>query len=85
VLLWLYGRRVAPVPQGRLALGGLLLVASAQAALGIATLLLVVPLPLAVAHQAGAMLLVTAAVVAVHTLGRAPSAPRLDGLTAAAL
>ena len=42
--------------------------ATLQAALGIATLLLVVPLPLAVAHQAGALLLVTAALVAFHAL-----------------
>jgi cytochrome c oxidase assembly protein subunit 15 len=55
--------------------------ATVQAALGIATLLLVVPLPLAVAHQAGAMLLVTAAVVARHAL----RSPRVDGATPPAL
>jgi heme a synthase len=42
-----------------------------QAGLGLATLLLVVPLPLALAHQLGATLVITAAVVARHTLGRA--------------
>jgi len=42
-----------------------------QAALGIATLLLVVPLPLALAHQLGATLVITAAVVARHALGSA--------------
>ena len=42
-----------------------------QAGLGIATLLLVVPLPLALAHQLGATLVITAAVVARHALGRA--------------
>jgi cytochrome c oxidase assembly protein subunit 15 len=39
-----------------------------QAALGISTLLLVVPIPLAAAHQAGAVLLLTAAIVFRHTL-----------------
>jgi len=52
----------------RRALDALLAVASLQAALGIATLLLVVPLWLAVAHQAGALLLVTAALVARHAV-----------------
>ena len=36
---------------------------SMQVALGIATLLLVVPIPLAATHQAGAVLVLTAAVV----------------------
>ena len=35
---------------------------SLQVALGISTLLLVVPIPLAAAHQAGAVLLLTAAI-----------------------
>jgi len=39
-----------------------------QFALGVATLLLVVPLPLAAAHQAGAVLLFAAALNAAHTL-----------------
>jgi cytochrome c oxidase assembly protein subunit 15 len=39
-----------------------------QVSLGIATLLSVVDLPVAVAHQAGALLLLTAAVVAAHAL-----------------
>jgi heme a synthase len=39
-----------------------------QVALGIATLLLVVPLPLAAAHQAGAVLLFAAAINATHAL-----------------
>jgi len=40
----------------------------AQLALGIATLLLVVPVPLAAAHQAGAVLLFAAALNAAHAL-----------------
>jgi cytochrome c oxidase assembly protein subunit 15 len=39
-----------------------------QFALGVATLLLVVPLPLAAAHQAGAVLLFAAALNAAHAL-----------------
>lgn len=68
-LVWLYARRVDHLPRhARTALQALFALASLQAALGIATLLLVVPLPLAVAHQAGALLVVTAAVVALHAL-----------------
>jgi cytochrome c oxidase assembly protein subunit 15 len=60
--LWLRHRTavVAAVP----------LVALLQLALGIATLLLVVPIPLAAAHQAGAVALLTAAVAAAHALAR---------------
>ena len=43
-----------------------------QISLGIATLLLVVPVPLAAAHQAGAVLLFTASLVTLHAL-RDPS------------
>jgi cytochrome c oxidase assembly protein subunit 15 len=56
-------------------------VATLQAALGISTLLLVVPLPLAVAHQAGALLLLTAALVARHAL----AVPRVDASARQAL
>jgi cytochrome c oxidase assembly protein subunit 15 len=42
-----------------------------QAALGIATLMLVVPLPLAVAHQAGAFILFSLGLYALHGLRRA--------------
>jgi cytochrome c oxidase assembly protein subunit 15 len=67
--LWLHGLRL-DLPRGlRVALHAFFAAASLQAALGIATLLLGVPMPLAVAHQAGAMLLLTAAVVARHRLG----------------
>ncbi|MEZ5832476.1 MAG: COX15/CtaA family protein [Dongiaceae bacterium] len=44
-----------------------------QATLGIATLMLVVPLPLAVAHQAGAFILFTLGLYALHGLRRAPA------------
>jgi heme a synthase len=51
-------------------LAALFAFASLQAGLGIATLLLVVPLPVAVLHQAGALALLTAALVTLHRLGR---------------
>ena len=71
-LVWLAGQG-ADLPQpARAALHGLAAVALLQVALGIATLLLVVPIPLAAAHQAGAVLLLTAAIVFRHTLRRVP-------------
>ena len=73
-LLWLHALRLDLSRRARLALHALFGLASLQAALGIATLLLVVPLPLAAAHQAGAMLLVTAALVACHALRVPPQA-----------
>jgi len=67
-LLWLVGLW-CPLPRSpMLALHALSLAALLQFALGLATLLLVVPLPLAVAHQAGAVLLLTAAIVFRHSL-----------------
>lgn len=50
-----------------------------QVALGIATLLLVVPLPLAAAHQAGAVLLFAAALNAAHALRHPGSTGRAHG------
>jgi heme a synthase len=72
LLLFVAGLRAA-LPAGvRIALWALLAAAALQVALGIATLLLVVPIPLAGAHQAGAVLLLTAAIVFRHTLRPAP-------------
>jgi len=68
VLVWIAGLRAAlPRPCG-LALHALLAAAAFQVALGITTLVLVVPIPLAVAHQAGAIVLLTAALVLRHTM-----------------
>jgi cytochrome c oxidase assembly protein subunit 15 len=67
-LLWAAGPRSNLPISARKALQALLGVAVLQAALGISTLLLVVPIPLAAAHQAGAVLLLTAAIVFRHTL-----------------
>jgi heme a synthase len=81
LLLWLAGHRAALPRQARLALFALFAAAALQFALGVATLLLVVPLPLAAVHQAGAVLLLTVALVFRHTLRR----PRLDDRAAAAI
>lgn len=69
VALWLAGRHFTP-PRARLALHALLTMALLQLSLGISTLLLVVPIPLAATHQAGAVLLLTAAIVLRHRLRR---------------
>jgi heme a synthase len=69
-LLWLAGMRAALPRPARLALHALLGAALLQFALGVATLLLVVPVPLGAAHQAGAVLLLTAAIVFRHVLRR---------------
>src|SRR5262245_12959511 len=61
---WLATRRAAP--RARLAASLLLAALALQVALGVATLLLVVPVPLAAAHQAGALLVFTAALFAAH-------------------
>jgi cytochrome c oxidase assembly protein subunit 15 len=80
--LWFAGTRTAlPLPARR-ALHALLAVALLQLCLGISTLLLVVPIPLAAAHQAGAVLLLTAAMVLRHRLR---AAPELDAGTRAPL
>jgi cytochrome c oxidase assembly protein subunit 15 len=67
-LLWAAGLRAILPKPARKALYALLAAAVLQVALGISTLLLVVPIPLAAAHQAGAVLLLTAAIVLRHTL-----------------
>jgi heme a synthase len=54
----------------RLALGALGLTTAVQYGLGIATLLLVVPTGLAAAHQANAVLVLSAALLLLHTLRR---------------
>jgi heme a synthase len=71
LVLWAAGRRSATPRAIRIALSALFAAALLQVTLGISTLLLVVPIPLAAAHQAGAVLLLTAAIVFRHTL-RAP-------------
>ncbi|HEV2333935.1 MAG TPA: COX15/CtaA family protein [Stellaceae bacterium] len=81
LLFWLAGRRAALPRPPRLALHALLAAAILQFSLGVATLLLVVPIPLAAAHQAGGLLLLTAAIVLRHSLRR----PEMDRAPAPAL
>ena len=66
--LWLRVRRSGALRRARLAANLLLAALALQIALGIATLLLAVPVSLAAAHQAGALLVFTAALLAVHSL-----------------
>jgi cytochrome c oxidase assembly protein subunit 15 len=68
MVLWLAGARGALPMAARPALHALLATALLQLGLGISTLLLVVPITLAAAHQAGAVLLLTAAIVFRHRL-----------------
>jgi len=68
--LWFAGWRARLPGPARPALHALALIALVQLSLGVSTLLLVVPIPLAAAHQAGAVLLLTAAIVLRHRLRR---------------
>jgi cytochrome c oxidase assembly protein subunit 15 len=54
--------------RARLGADLLLAMLALQITLGIATLLLAVPVPLAAAHQAGALLVFSAAIFLVHSL-----------------
>ena len=65
---WLQARHARLTPRARLALNLLAAMLALQITLGISTLLLVVPVPLAALHQAGAVLLLTTALLANHAL-----------------
>ena len=65
---WIKSRRTRPPAAARLACHALLAALALQVALGIATLLLVVPIGLAAAHQAGAVVLFSAALWVAHEL-----------------
>jgi cytochrome c oxidase assembly protein subunit 15 len=69
--------RGRPGAAARRAVSGLLGAVALQYALGVATLLLVVPVWLGTLHQAAAVLVLTMALVALHGLRRAPA--RGDG------
>ena len=73
VPIWWWRVRANPAARAttRAAANMLLAMLGVQVALGISTLLLFVPLPLAAAHQTGAVLLFSAALHAAHTLRRA--------------
>lgn len=73
IALWLRVRRTPALPaRARNASNALLGALALQVTLGISTLLLVVPVPLAAAHQAGAVLLFSAAVWLANELRAAP-------------
>jgi cytochrome c oxidase assembly protein subunit 15 len=65
---WLRVRREAVPSRAKLGAHLLLAALALQIALGIATLMLAVPVPLAAAHQAGALLVFSAALFAAHSL-----------------
>jgi heme a synthase len=67
---WFWWRVIRGVAdaRARLAAHALLAMLAIQIALGIATLVLLVPVPLAAAHQAGAVMLLAAAINAAHSL-----------------
>ncbi len=67
-IFWFKSRSLPLSGSARLACTLLLVMLAVQISLGISTLLLVVPLSLAAAHQAGAVLLVTAALWVNHQL-----------------
>lgn len=67
-IFWFKSKNLPLPGSAHLACNLLLIMLIVQISLGIATLLLVVPLPLAAAHQAGALLLFTAALWVNHQL-----------------
>lgn len=67
-LFWFSARKVVLPVGARSACNLLLAMLLTQVALGISTLLLLVPVPLAIAHQAGALLLFTAVLLTAHEL-----------------
>lgn len=70
IVLWWKARRAVVPAASRAAIRTLAGIGMLQVMLGIATVVLVVPIPLAAAHQAGAMALFSAALVAAHLLRR---------------
>ncbi len=71
LLVWFFNRLVQTNGRMSRLIGALALAAVVQAVLGIATLVLVVPIPLAAGHQAGGMVLFSAVIIALHaTRGR---------------
>lgn len=66
---WFVVRRQVSTPRGRLALNALAATVCVQYGLGVATLVMIVPVPLGVAHQAGAVVLWTMALWTAFELG----------------
>ena len=70
IVLWIKSRTYTVPSRARLGLNLLLAMTLLQVTLGISTLLLLVPIPLASAHQAGALVLFTLALFTMHALRR---------------
>jgi len=68
LMFWIVKRPKLESARGRIATHLLLLAGVTQVSLGISTLLLRVPVPLAATHQAGAVLVLTAALFLSHSL-----------------
>jgi heme a synthase len=68
--LWAWGLRTGVMGRARLILHLLPLAALVQVSLGIATLVLVVPVPVAALHQMGAVALLTVSLLLFHALRR---------------
>ncbi len=71
-IAWLRSRRLRLSPRARAACALVLAMVALQFGLGVATLLLVVPVWLAALHQAGALALVTLTLWAIHQVRAAP-------------
>ena len=68
VIFWLRARAHQLTHSARIALHLMLIMTVVQLALGISTLLMRVPVQLGAAHQAGALLLLTTAIIVTHNL-----------------
>lgn len=85
VALNMFARRFALQRSSRAALAALGVSVAAQYSLGVATLLTMVPVPLGVAHQLGALSALSSALWFLHTLGPAPRARAVSVAAASAL
>ncbi|KAL8187519.1 UNVERIFIED_CONTAM: Cytochrome c oxidase assembly protein cox15 [Gekko kuhli] len=70
--LYLLSRKIPLPHRTRMAMASLLAVAYLQVGLGISTLLLYVPTPLAATHQSGSLILLSVALWLIHELRRIP-------------
>lgn len=82
-VFWWRAVATTPEPRPRLACHVLLAALVLQVSLGVATLLLGVPAPLGVAHQAGAVLLFAASLWAAHEFGAPAVATGRSGVSSA--
>ncbi|KAH0623855.1 hypothetical protein JD844_007024 [Phrynosoma platyrhinos] len=70
--LYLFAKKVPLPRRARMAVASLMAVACLQVTLGISTLLLYVPTPLAATHQSGSLVLLSVALWLMHELRRVP-------------